>query len=233
MAVPGSGADTLVVRWLGEQPYEPLWRAMQRYAGSRGPDDSDELWLLSHPPVYTQGQAGRAEHLLNTGNIPVVQIDRGGQVTYHGPGQLVVYLLIDLRRAGLGVRTLVTSMEDSIIATLAHYGIKGVTRDRAPGVYVEAAKIASLGLRIRRGCSYHGLALNIGMDLQPFAGINPCGYQGMPVTQLLDLLPQEPRPDAGVVFDDAAVLLLQNLTQRLPPYAVIQRTETLLPVTAG
>jgi lipoyl(octanoyl) transferase len=223
----------LIVRWLSEQAYEPIWRAMQRYAECRGPDDSDELWLLSHPPVYTQGQAGRAEHLLNTGNIPVVQIDRGGQVTYHGPGQLVVYLLIDLRRAGLGVRTLVSAMEDSIIATLAHYGISGVTRDRAPGVYVDEAKIASLGLRIRRGCSYHGLALNIGMDLLPFAGINPCGYQGMPVTQLLDLLAQESCPDAGVVFDDTAALLLQNLTQRLPSYAAVQRTETLWAAAAG
>jgi len=228
-----SGADTLVVRWLGEQAYEPLWRAMQHYAERRGQNDSDELWLLSHPPVYTQGQAGRAEHLLNTGNIPVVQIDRGGQVTYHGPGQLVVYLLIDLRRAGLGVRNLVSAMEESIIATLAHYGIKGVTRDRAPGVYVDEAKIASLGLRIRRGCSYHGLALNIGMDLQPFAGINPCGYQGMAVTQLLDLLAPESRSDAGVVFDDTAALMLQNLIQRLPPYAAVQRTETLLAATAG
>jgi lipoyl(octanoyl) transferase len=222
-AVPDAG--TLVVRWLGEQAYEPVWRAMQAYTDTRNPESNDELWLLSHPPVYTQGQAGRAEHLLNTAEIPIVQIDRGGQVTYHGPGQLVVYVLIDVRRAGLSVRTLVSAMEDSIIATLERYGVAAMTRDRAPGVYVGEAKIASLGLRIRRGCSYHGLALNIAMDLQPFAGIDPCGYRGMAVTQLSEHI--DPVSDPDVLFDDVTVLLLEHLQKRLPAYTAVKRTEVL------
>lgn len=222
---PPPDVPALVIRWLGEQPYVPVWRAMQAYTEARNADSNDELWVLSHPPVYTQGQAGRAEHILNTADIPVVQIDRGGQVTYHGPGQIVVYLLIDIRRAGLGVRALVSAMEDSIITTLAHYGVSATVRERAPGVYVGEAKVASLGLRIRRGCSYHGLALNIAMDLHPFAGINPCGYQGMAVTQLSDLI--EPGADPTVLFDDAAVLLLQHLQEHLPDYSAVKRTEVL------
>lgn len=206
----------LIVRNLGEQPYEPVWRRMQCFTAERGADTPDEIWVLSHPPVYTQGQAGLPEHILNPRDIPVVQIDRGGQVTYHGPGQCVVYLLIDIRRARLGVRELVTVMEDSIIRVLDEYGVRAATRDRAPGVYVGEAKIASLGLRIRRGCSYHGLAFNLDMDLGPFAGINPCGYQGMHVTQLRDLVPD------AVASDDlagqAADRLVEVLTGKLSCY---------------
>ncbi|MEX1198106.1 MAG: lipoyl(octanoyl) transferase LipB [Pseudohongiellaceae bacterium] len=204
----------LIVRNLGEQPYEPVWRRMQHFTAERGAETPDEIWVLSHPPVYTQGQAGLAEHILNPGDIPVVPIDRGGQVTYHGPGQCVVYLLIDIRRARLGVRDLVSVMEDSIIRVLDEYGLQAVTRDRAPGVYVGNAKIASLGLRIRRGCSYHGLAFNLDMDLSPFAGINPCGYQGLDVTQLRDLVP--------VAGDDlaekASARLVEVLTGKLSCY---------------
>lgn len=207
---------TLIVRELGEQPYEATWRRMQAFTEARGPDTPDELWVLSHPPVYTQGQAGRAEHILDPHGIPVVQIDRGGQVTYHGPGQVVIYLLLDIRRSPLGVRELVSVMEDAIIAVLAGYGIAAGTRERAPGVYVEEAKIAALGLRIRRGCSYHGLAFNIDMDLSPFAGINPCGYQGMAVTQLRDLLPAERRA-AGLV-GQAEQELVRMLTEKLSCY---------------
>lgn len=201
----------LIVRELGEQPYEPVWHAMQVFTASRDTTTPDEIWCLSHLPVYTQGQAGKPEHLINTARIPVVQIDRGGQVTYHGPGQLVVYLLIDIRRADIGVRQLVSLMEDAIIATLGELGVEAGLLERAPGVYVNGAKIASLGLRIRRGCSYHGLALNLDMDLSPFLGINPCGYQGMAVTQLCDLLPGDP-----VSMDRVRRMLLQRLIASLP-----------------
>lgn len=206
----------LIIRHLGEQPYEPIWRRMQAFTAERQPDTPDELWVLTHPPVYTQGQAGRPEHLLNTGGIPVVQIDRGGQVTYHGPGQRVVYLLIDIRRAALGVRELVSLMENSLVALLDGFGVAASTRDRAPGVYVGEAKIASLGLRIRHGCSYHGLAFNVDMDLSPFAGINPCGYQGMAVTQLRDVLPPGGHDEA--LLKTATDRLLQLLLERLPCY---------------
>jgi len=203
----------LVIRELGEQPYEPVWQRMQQFTAQRGAGTPDELWVLSHPPVYTQGQAGRAEHVLDPGKIPVVQIDRGGQVTYHGPGQCVIYLLVDVRRAWLGVRDLVRFMEESIIEVLAEYDIRAGTRERAPGVYVEGAKIAALGLRIRRGCSYHGLAFNLDMDLAPFSGINPCGYQGMAVTQLRDLLPPGRVPE-GLV-QDASRRLVEVLRTKL------------------
>lgn len=206
----------LVVRHLGEQPYEPTWRRMQRFTAARGAETPDEIWALSHPPVYTQGQAGLAEHILNPQGIPVVHIDRGGQVTYHGPGQCVVYLLIDIRRARLGVRELVGIMEDSIIHVLDGYGIRAVTRERAPGVYVGDAKIASLGLRIRRGCSYHGLAFNLDMDLAPFAGINPCGYQGLGVTQLRDLVAAAPAN--GDLAGQATARLVEVLTAKLSCY---------------
>ncbi|WP_043237659.1 lipoyl(octanoyl) transferase LipB [Stutzerimonas azotifigens] len=175
------------VRELGRVEYLPAWQAMQRFTHERGPDTEDELWLLEHPPVFTQGQAGKAEHLLFPGDIPVVQVDRGGQVTYHGPGQLVAYLLLDVRRSGIGVRELVTRMERSLIELLAGYGIEAEARADAPGVYVDGAKIASLGLRIRNGRSFHGLALNVDMDLEPFRRINPCGYAGLAMTQLRDL----------------------------------------------
>ena len=177
---------TLGFRELGLLDYEPVWRAMQRFTDGRGPHVPDEVWLVQHPPVFTQGQAGKAEHLLLPGDIPVVQVDRGGQVTYHGPGQLVVYLLLDVRRLGYGVRELVTRMEQTLVDLLASYNIAGAAKADAPGVYVEGAKIASLGLRIRKGCSFHGLALNVDMDMQPFNRINPCGYAGLAMTQLCD-----------------------------------------------
>lgn len=177
----------LRVRELGRLPYLPAWQAMQRFTNERGPDTPDEIWLLEHEPVFTQGQAGKAEHLLMPGDIPVVQADRGGQVTYHGPGQLIAYLLLDVRRSNLGVRELVSRMEASLVALLAEYGIAAYAKPDAPGVYVGAAKIASLGLRIRNGRSFHGLALNVDMDLAPFGRINPCGYAGMAMTQLKDL----------------------------------------------
>ncbi len=180
--------ETLLVRRLGISDYEPTWRAMQSFTDERGPSTPDELWLLEHPPIYTQGQAGRPEHVLDPGGIPVIQIDRGGQVTYHAPGQLVAYLLLDLRRAGLGVKSLVRLLEQSVIDLLAGYGIEVVARPEAPGVYVGDAKIAAVGLRVRRGCSFHGLALNVEMDLEPFSRINPCGYPGMAVTQVRDLV---------------------------------------------
>ena len=179
-------AAVLGVRELGVQVYEPVWHAMQDFTNQRTADTADELWLVQHPPVFTQGQAGKAEHLLLPGDIPVVQVDRGGQVTYHGPGQLVAYPLVDVRRLGLGVRELVSRIEQSLIDLLASYGVSAEARADAPGVYVNGAKIASLGLRIRRGCSFHGLALNVDMDLQPFQRINPCGYAGLAMTQLAD-----------------------------------------------
>lgn len=176
----------LGVRELGLVDYPQAWQAMQRFTNQRGPDTSDEIWLLEHPPVFTQGQAGKAEHLLMPGDIPVIQADRGGQVTYHGPGQLVAYLLLDVRRSGVGVRELVSRMERSLVELLAGYGVAAYAKPDAPGVYVGAAKIASLGLRIRNGRSFHGLALNVDMDLEPFGRINPCGYAGMAMTQLKD-----------------------------------------------
>ncbi|MDX9665413.1 lipoyl(octanoyl) transferase LipB [Pseudomonas sp. P5_152] len=173
-------------RELGQLAYEPVWQAMQRFTNERGSECADEIWLVEHPPVFTQGQAGKAEHLLLPGEIPVVQVDRGGQVTYHGPGQLVAYLLLDVRKLGFGVRDLVSRMERCLIELLASYGVSAVAKPDAPGVYVNGAKIASLGLRIRHGCSFHGLALNVDMDLEPFRRINPCGYAGLAMTQLRD-----------------------------------------------
>ena len=175
------------VRELGLIPYEPAWQAMQRFTDQRTAQTADEIWLLQHSPVFTQGQAGKAEHVLFPGDIPVVQVDRGGQVTYHGPGQLVGYLLLDVRRLGIGVRELVSRIEDSLIGLLASYEVEAYAKPDAPGVYVRDMKIASLGLRIRNGCSFHGLALNVDMELEPFRRINPCGYAGMVMTQLKDL----------------------------------------------
>jgi lipoyl(octanoyl) transferase len=183
-------------RELGMVEYAPTLTAMRNFTDTRGHDTPDELWLLQHPPVFTQGQAGKAHHLLAPGDIPVLQVDRGGQVTYHGPGQWVAYLLLDLRRRGLGVRALVTLIEQAIIALLAEYGIESAARPDAPGVYVADAKIASLGLRVRRGCSYHGLALNVDMDLEPFRRINPCGHEGLEVTSMARLLPGTPDLEA-------------------------------------
>jgi lipoyl(octanoyl) transferase len=177
----------VITRWLGRVEYEPTWRAMQRFTDERGAGTEDELWLLEHPPVFTLGMAADPGHVLAAGDIPVVQTDRGGQVTYHGPGQLVVYPLVDIRRLGIGVRDLIVMMEQSVIDMIAPLGVHAVGRRDAPGVYVEGRKLASVGMRIRRGASYHGLALNVDMDLEPFARINPCGMVGMQVTQLRDL----------------------------------------------
>ena len=177
-----------VLRRLGRVEYEPVWRAMQDFTDRRDESTPDEIWMLQHPPVFTLGQAGRPEHLLAPAEIPVIQVDRGGQVTFHGPGQAVVYPLVDLRRLGIGVRDMVERLEQAVIDVLAHYGIEGAARRDAPGVYVEGAKIAALGLRVRRGCSFHGLAFNIDMNLEPFERINPCGYEGLKVTQLNDLV---------------------------------------------
>ena len=173
-----------VIRQLGMQEYEPTWRRMQSFTESRGADTADELWFLEHPPVFTLGLNGSREHLLAPGDIPVVQVDRGGQVTYHGPGQLVLYPLLDLDRSGLGVRGLVCALERAVIRCVAGYGIEAQGDRDAPGVYVEGRKLASIGLRIRRNCSYHGLSFNLDMDLEPFTRINPCGFSQLEVTQL-------------------------------------------------
>ncbi len=175
------------VRDLGRQPYLPVWRAMQRFTDTRAETDADELWVVEHEPVFTLGQAGKPEHVLAPGEIPVLHVDRGGQVTYHGPGQLVVYPLLDLRRLKIGVRDYVCRIEQAIIDTLDEWNILGQRRDGAPGVYVGAAKVAALGIRVRRGCTFHGLSFNVAMDLEPFHRINPCGYQGLQVTSVLDL----------------------------------------------
>lgn len=180
----------LVIKHLGRRDYEPVWREMQQFTDQREQNTLDELWLVEHPPVFTQGLAGKAEHVLAAGDIPVIQVDRGGQVTYHGPGQIVAYPMINLRRHGIGVKSLVHGIEQAIIDTVAHYGVQAARKDHAPGVYVDGAKIASLGLRIRQACSFHGLAFNINMDLEPFQRINPCGFSGLEVIQLADLAPQ-------------------------------------------
>ncbi|MGV8960774.1 MAG: lipoyl(octanoyl) transferase LipB [Stenotrophomonas sp.] len=175
------------VRDLGRQPYEPVWRAMQRFTDARTETTPDELWVVEHDPVFTLGQAGKPEHVLAPGDIPVVHVDRGGQVTYHGPGQIMVYPLLELRRLGIGVREYVCRIEQALIDTLDEWNIVAERRDGAPGVYVADAKIAALGIRVRRGCTFHGLAFNVAMDLEPFNRINPCGYPGLRVTSVLDL----------------------------------------------
>ncbi|WP_144409396.1 lipoyl(octanoyl) transferase LipB [Pseudoxanthomonas suwonensis] len=186
-AAPGRALQPAKLFDLGRQPYEPVWRAMQRFTDARGDDTIDELWLVEHEPVFTLGQAGRPEHVLAPGEIPVLHVDRGGQVTYHGPGQIVLYPLLDLRRLKVGVREYVCRIEQAIIDTLDEWNIGAERREGAPGVYVAGAKVAALGIRVRRGCSFHGLAFNIGMDLEPFHRINPCGYQGLQVTSVRDL----------------------------------------------
>jgi len=177
----------VIARSLGRVAYEPTWRAMQAFNQARTPETEDQLWLVEHPPVFTLGLAGRPEHVLAPGGIPVVKTDRGGQVTYHGPGQAVAYPLLDLRRAKLGVKELVRRLEEAVLQTMAGYGVQGHRRDGMPGVYVDDAKIAAIGLRIARGCSYHGVALNVDLDLAPFARIDPCGYPGLASTRLADL----------------------------------------------
>jgi len=198
----------LRVRYLGLQPYEPSLQAMQDFTDSRDAETVDEIWLLQHEPVFTQGQAGKDEHLLQQTHIPIIKTDRGGQVTYHGPGQLIAYMLIDLKRLGIGVRQLVTLMEEAIIDTLAQWQVTAYGKPDAPGVYVNNAKIASLGLRVRKGCSFHGLALNVDMDLEPFLTINPCGYAGLDMAQLADFADQ---PTVETVSDQ----LLHHLTKKL------------------
>ena len=178
----------LIIRHLGKIDYQQSWQAMKRLTDQRNRESLDEIWLLEHPPVFTQGQAGKPEHLLTPGDIPVIQVDRGGQVTYHGPGQLVAYLMVDLRRKKIGARELVTHIENAIVATLGELDIEAAPKADAPGVYHQQQKIASLGLRIRHGCSFHGLALNIDMDLEPFLRINPCGYAGMQMAQVKDFV---------------------------------------------
>ncbi len=203
-------ASEVRVHRLGRVEYEPTWRAMQAFTSTRSTNSADELWLLEHPPVYTLGVAGRAEHLPRAANgIPVIKTDRGGQITYHGPGQIVIYLLLDLRRRGLAVRSLVRLMELAVIDLLAEYGVAAAGRTEAPGVYVDGAKIAALGLRVRNGCCYHGLAFNADMDLSPFHVIDPCGYSGLAVTQARDL----------GIRDDGETLggkLVRHLLDRLP-----------------
>ncbi len=180
-------ADSLVIRQLATMDYSQVWHAMKDFTDNRDDTVADELWLVEHPPVFTQGQAGKAEHLLVPGDIEVVKVDRGGQVTYHGPGQQVIYFMINLRRRKLGVRQLVTLIENSIVSSLADYNIAAYPKADAPGVYVDEKKIASLGLRVRKGCSFHGLAINVNMDLSPFLRINPCGYAGLEMVQTADL----------------------------------------------
>ena len=199
----------LVVRRLGLVDYLPTLEAMRRFTAERDEQTPDEIWLLQHPRVFTQGQTGKAEHLLAPGDIPVVQVERGGQVTYHGPGQLVAYLMLNLRRQKLGVRELVTAMEQALVDVLAGYGIEAAPKADAPGVYVAGDKIASLGLRVRNGCSFHGLALNVDMDMSPFQRINPCGYAGLKMIQLRDLLETPPS------LDEVSERLERALRERL------------------
>jgi lipoate-protein ligase B len=199
------------IRYLGLRPYQEVWDAMQRFTAERTPDTVDELWVLEHEPVYTQGQTGKPEHVLDPHGIPIVQSDRGGQVTYHGPGQLIVYFLLDVRRRGYGVRSLVDLIERSILRLLHDFGIEGQLRPGAPGVYVGDAKISALGLRIRRGCSLHGLSLNVNMDLTPFSWINPCGYPGLRATSIRELLPQSGAELFTQVQQRLVAILLQEL----------------------
>lgn len=209
--------NTLIIRQLDHAEYLPVWKAMQAFTDQRTAETADELWLVEHPAVFTQGQAGKAEHLLAPGDIPVVPVDRGGQITYHGPGQLVVYFMIDIRRRKLGVRGLVNAIENAVVASLAEYGIVSAPRSDAPGVYIGTEKVCSLGLRIRRGCSFHGLALNVNMDLNPFLRINPCGYAGMVMTQTAD-------HKGPTTIAEAAPLITQHFATQLQ-YATVT-TET-------
>jgi lipoyl(octanoyl) transferase len=205
-----------LIRQLGLAPYEPIWRAMQKFTDEREDVTRDEIWFVEHPPVFTLGLNANREHLLAPGDIPVVQIDRGGQVTYHGPGQLMVYPLLNLRRLKLGVRDLVVALEDAVIAYVAELGITASGSRKAPGVYVEGAKLASVGLRIRRGACYHGMALNVSLDLEPFQRINVCGYQDLRVTRLVDL---KVGAEARSVAQDLTPHLLRQLGYAAPPLA--------------
>ena len=201
----------LIVRQLGLQDYQEIWHKMQDFTDNRNAETIDEVWLVEHYPVFTQGQAGKPEHLLQSGAIPLVQSDRGGQITYHGPGQQVMYVLIDIRRhQNLNVRRLVTALEQSVVRTLADYAIEGYSKVDAPGVYIDGKKICSLGLRIRKGCSFHGLAFNVNMDLQPFHYINPCGYAGLEMCQLADFIGRD-----EAVLDKVSPKLVNHLAELL------------------
>jgi lipoyl(octanoyl) transferase len=200
--------STLQIRHLGRVEYAPVWRDMQAFTDRRTAETPDELWFLEHPPVFTLGRNGKPEHLHDTGDIPVVHVDRGGQVTYHGPGQLVVYTLLDINRRQLGVQSLVNTLEQAVINLLSDYSIHAKRRAKAPGVYVDDRKIAALGLRVRKGCSFHGLSLNVDMDLAPFSMINPCGMQGLEVTRMSDL-------GIGLSVDECATLFQQHFEQLL------------------
>lgn len=207
----------LVIRELGQRPYLEVWQAMQQFTDARDEHSLDQLWFLQHDPVFTQGQAGKAEHILAAGDIPIVKVDRGGQVTYHGPGQQMVYVLLDLKRRKMGVRQLVTLLEQVLIDSLAAFAIQAYAKPDAPGVYVAEKKIASLGLRIRKGCSFHGLALNVDMDLSPFLRINPCGYAGLQMIQCRDF--------GSITMSDIKQQLIQQFTQHLHCANVLYKTE--------
>ena len=222
------------VRELGRQPYVPVWRAMQAFTDTRGDATPDELWVLEHDPVFTLGQAGKPEHVLAAGEIPLIVVDRGGQVTYHGPGQIVAYPLVDLRRLGLGVREFVCRIEQAMIDVLADWNIQGLRRAGAPGIYVGDAKIGALGLRVRRGCSFHGLAFNVAMDLEPFRRINPCGFAGLEVTAMLDLGgPSDSTAVASRLIEalSAQLGLAPRFTRELP--AVLQPAHAATPISAA
>nr|WP_269783391.1 lipoyl(octanoyl) transferase LipB [Marinibactrum halimedae] len=215
-SVSGVDIHTVVIRDLGQQAYEPVWKSMLEFTDARDQHTQDEIWVVEHTPVFTQGQAGKAEHILAPGDIPVVQVDRGGQVTYHGPGQLVIYPLVDIRRKKMGVRELVTAIETSIVETLCSIEVTAYPKADAPGVYVQhnnhEHKIASLGLRVRKGSSFHGLALNVAMDLSPFSRINPCGYAGMPMSQVQDVMPSWQSEGS---FQQVKSTLIRTLMERL------------------
>jgi len=208
--VPENSTQHFIIRHLGLCDYQTVWQEMQHFTDTRTADTADEIWVLEHPPVFTLGLNGKSDHILDAGNIPVVKCDRGGQVTYHGPGQLIIYLLLDLRRRELGVKTLVHKIEQAIIDLLQKNNISGQRRKGAPGIYVDEKKIAALGLRVRRGCCYHGLSLNIDMDLEPFSRINPCGFEGLATDQLR-------LHDSAIDMQTIATSLLQQLQRQLAP----------------
>lgn len=218
-------ASTITIRTLGLQDYQPCWRAMQEFTRLLDDNTPDEIWLLEHPSIFTQGQNGKPEHILDPGNIPIIKIDRGGQVTYHGPGQLVVYTMVDLKRKKLNVRDMVSALEQSVIRLLQDYQLTAIAKKDAPGVYIDHKKICSVGLRIRRGCSYHGLALNIAMDLAPFSKINPCGYAELKMTQLSE-------HSAQANIRTAGIKLIDHLTAHLGYTNKLETTEPLS-ITSG
>lgn len=217
--MPESRRKQLIRRDLGRRDYQATFETMQTFSAERGETCHDEIWLLEHPPVFTLGRNAKPEHVLDPGDIPLVQVDRGGQVTYHGPGQLVAYLLVDVKRGGFGVRQLVTAMEQAVIRVLSDFGIEAHARPEAPGVYVDDAKVAALGLRVKNGKSYHGLSLNIDMDLQPFTRINPCGYAGLQVTQIKELVKQ-------FSYNDIMDRLTQHLATELGYQEVVHAEQT-------